>query len=290
MMDIDEELETLYRVARAQEAPERDDREAVRAAVASALAATTVVVSTHAAAGTLAAGLQGAKVTSFGQLIAWLCVGAALGGMASSAAWVAVSSPQASPGVSATSATAPSFASGGRGAEPRTLPATAAAPLAAAPGPAARPPVSTRGTARSPVGVAQAARREAARSTASASHAAAATTRREMAAREPKPGPATPSLTAESEGLLAIQRALGDGDAPRALKLVGEQDAHFRAGVLAEERAVVRVLALCAAGRRDQARLARDRFLLAYPRSPHAKRVLGSCASDDGSAASGHGE
>jgi hypothetical protein len=290
MMRIDEELETLYRAARAQEAPDRDDREAVRAAVASALAATTVVASTQAAAGSLVAAAQGAKVATFGQLIGWLCVGAALGGVASSAAWVGVSSPQVSPGGAATPATAPSFVTGGAGAEPRPLPATAVAPLAVAPAHAATPVVSPRGTARSSVGVAPAARRDAARSTASASHAAAATTRRETAAGEPKPGPATPSLTAESEGLLAIQRALGDGNAPRALKLVGEQDAHFRAGVLAEERAVVRVLALCAAGRRDQARLARDRFLLAYPRSPHARRVLGSCASDDGSTGSGHGE
>jgi hypothetical protein len=286
MMDIDEELDALYRAARAQEVPSHDDHSAVRAAVASALAVTTVVASTPAAAGTLATAAQVAKVATLGQLMSWLCVGAALGGVASSAAWVAVSSPQASPDVAVSPAATPSLAPRRPKSDSRALPAPAAVPVAA---PASAPATSPRVATRGPIGAAPAARREAARH---ASHAAAAPTGREVAGAEPRPGPTTPSLTltAESDGLLAIQRELAGGDASRALKLVGEQDSHFRSGVLAEERAVVRVLALCAAGRRDEARLARERFLVAYPRSPHKKRVLKSCAGDDGSAPSGHGE
>jgi len=87
-----------------------------------------------------------------------------------------------------------------------------------------------------------------------------------------------PSLTAESAGLLTIQRTLSTGDGLRALTMLGQQDSQFQGGALAEERAVLRVLAWCATGQPEQARSARERFFSSYPHSPHATRVLNSCA------------
>jgi outer membrane protein assembly factor BamD (BamD/ComL family) len=60
--------------------------------------------------------------------------------------------------------------------------------------------------------------------------------------------------------------------------MLGQQDAQFFGGALSEERSAVRVLAWCAAGQPEQARAARDRFFASYPHSPHAKRILNSCA------------
>src|SRR5687767_10689594 len=100
MSDIDEELGRLYRTARAHEAPTEADRVAVRAAVASALVVTTGAVSAHAGAGTLVAAhaAHAAKAITIGKLAGWLCMGAALGGLTSSAAWV-LTSPSEPPGV-----------------------------------------------------------------------------------------------------------------------------------------------------------------------------------------------
>jgi outer membrane protein assembly factor BamD (BamD/ComL family) len=75
-----------------------------------------------------------------------------------------------------------------------------------------------------------------------------------------------------------VQRALRDGRAEEALRLLAEQDKTFARGALHEERAAARVLALCSAGRTAEGRAARDRFLATYPRSPAADRVRSSCA------------
>jgi hypothetical protein len=113
---------------------------------------------------------------------------------------------------------------------------------------------------------------------ASSSTGAAAATRERNLAADTAPGLAARSLALESEGLLAVQRALAKGDALPALALLEEQDARFQGGALAEERAVARVLGLCAAGRPQQARAASERFLSTYPHSPHAQRLQNSCA------------
>jgi hypothetical protein len=89
---------------------------------------------------------------------------------------------------------------------------------------------------------------------------------------------ASPSLLAESEGVQQVQQALASGNAARALDLLQNQASQFRAGALAEERAALRVLALCAAGQLEAAETARQRFLSTYPHSPHEARVRGNCA------------
>jgi hypothetical protein len=85
------------------------------------------------------------------------------------------------------------------------------------------------------------------------------------------------SLEAESRALAEAQRALRDGDAERALRLLGEQDKAFAGGVLAEERAAARVLAMCAAGRYDEGRRAAERFQTQHPRSLLNERVREAC-------------
>lgn len=74
------------------------------------------------------------------------------------------------------------------------------------------------------------------------------------------------------------QRALARGDGDAALAAL---DVHARThphGRLVEERQAARVLALCAAGRAEEARAAATRFLIRYPRSAQAARVQGACA------------
>jgi hypothetical protein len=86
------------------------------------------------------------------------------------------------------------------------------------------------------------------------------------------------STLAEEVGLLRRARAaLNAGDPAAALAHLAEHSRRFPAGVLAEERDAARVLALCHAGRRDEARAQASRFLRERPSSPLAARVRESC-------------
>jgi hypothetical protein len=90
--------------------------------------------------------------------------------------------------------------------------------------------------------------------------------------------PATPDeLRAETDALRLAQRALRDGDATRALALLDEQDRSYRSGLLGQERAAARVMALCQAGQADQARAEAASFERRFPRSPLVPRVRSSC-------------
>jgi len=86
------------------------------------------------------------------------------------------------------------------------------------------------------------------------------------------------TLGAEAELLLQAQRALGSGDAERALTLLDEHQRRHRDGALAQERAASRVLALCAAGRVVAARVEGAAFVRDAPGSPLVPRVRRSCA------------
>jgi hypothetical protein len=66
-------------------------------------------------------------------------------------------------------------------------------------------------------------------------------------------------------------------DPTRALALLDEQDRTFVRGVLREERAAARVLALCAAQRTGEARQSAESFVRRYPASPLRARVLAAC-------------
>ena len=106
----------------------------------------------------------------------------------------------------------------------------------------------------------------------------------EPAALEPapavpvEPAAATPSSLAEEVHLLAsAQRALNDGDPATALARLAEHGRRFPSGTMAEERDAARALALCRAGRRQEAQAAAARFLAERPTSPLAARVRASC-------------
>lgn len=89
--------------------------------------------------------------------------------------------------------------------------------------------------------------------------------------------PPQSTLEAELALLRDAKKALDDGNATRSLAILDEHQRKFPSGVLVEERASTRVLALCAAGRTAEARTSAQDFLRQYPRSPSAPRVRGSC-------------
>jgi hypothetical protein len=97
------------------------------------------------------------------------------------------------------------------------------------------------------------------------------------------PVPEAPSdvdpLRAETAALRSAQRAIRSGDPERALGLIREQDATYRGGALAQERAAARIFALCDLGRTEEARAEIRRFGRQWPRSPLLSRIQsGACA------------
>jgi outer membrane protein assembly factor BamD (BamD/ComL family) len=85
-------------------------------------------------------------------------------------------------------------------------------------------------------------------------------------------------LAEEAQALTEVHAALSRKDADLAWKLLQEQNHRFPSGQLGEERAAAKVMALCSAGRYDEADHAQAEFALTYPNSPLAKRVKRGCA------------
>lgn len=85
-------------------------------------------------------------------------------------------------------------------------------------------------------------------------------------------------LMRETELLSRANQALRAGDAPRAAALFDQHAREFPNGVLADERVVGQILALCALGRRDEAAVAARRFVRSRPQSPLTRRIASSCA------------
>jgi hypothetical protein len=92
------------------------------------------------------------------------------------------------------------------------------------------------------------------------------------------PPSAQNTLAAEMALLRASQSAVLGGDPARALARLDDLAARYPDGQLREERMAARVLALCAAGRTEEARAEAERLFRAAPRSLHAERVRSSCA------------
>ncbi len=88
------------------------------------------------------------------------------------------------------------------------------------------------------------------------------------------------TLTAELDLLRAAQAALRSNDAERSLGLLDELHGRYPDGVLREEQAAARVLALCAAERPAEARGAARSFLATWPKSLHADRVRAACSAE----------
>jgi hypothetical protein len=86
------------------------------------------------------------------------------------------------------------------------------------------------------------------------------------------------SVGDETHLLREADAALRGGDAARALALLDDHARLYPSGVLAEERSVERIFALCKLGRTTEARAHATRFLRAHPDSPLADGVRASCA------------
>jgi hypothetical protein len=93
-------------------------------------------------------------------------------------------------------------------------------------------------------------------------------------AATPAPAPAKSADEGESEIRLLqrAQDALGSSPA-RALQVTNEHITRFPRGVLVQEREVIAISALRALGRTSEARARAARFLAAYPRSAHRRRL-----------------
>lgn len=92
--------------------------------------------------------------------------------------------------------------------------------------------------------------------------------------------PQEPSALAEETSLLRrAKAALARGDDSEALELVDEHGRRFPAGVFRGERAVVKARALCALGRRTDARAVADDFVRAHPGSHLAEQMASVCPS-----------
>ena len=89
--------------------------------------------------------------------------------------------------------------------------------------------------------------------------------------------PRAGTLDEETRLVRGADAALRAGDPALALALLDDHARSFPNGVLAEERAAERVLALCAGGRAADARAAADAFLRERPGSALAPRVRSAC-------------
>jgi hypothetical protein len=103
-------------------------------------------------------------------------------------------------------------------------------------------------------------------------------------ASRPAPERAEDALTAEVRLLGDARDALAEGDAARALEVLTMYGRRFTAGALAPEAAVLRVDALCAAGRAAEAEAEVRRFAALDPSSPLTRRFASTCARGAASA------
>ena len=79
---------------------------------------------------------------------------------------------------------------------------------------------------------------------------------------------------------IAVLEAMGEG--AKAVLVLDDLAARHPAGLLREERLAARIVALCAAGRVDEAREAGQRFFAEMPGSVQADRIRASCAFSSG--------
>lgn len=92
----------------------------------------------------------------------------------------------------------------------------------------------------------------------------------------PRVPDASPRLADEVEALREAHTALREGRAGEAMEVL-DRDAAATSG-LEQERAAMRVFALCRLGKSEEARRHAEAFLVRWPNSPHAARVRAACA------------
>jgi len=101
-------------------------------------------------------------------------------------------------------------------------------------------------------------------------------TNREPSRSSPPPAEDA-ALGAELALLRAARAALAKAAPQEALQRLAEHERRFPGGLLAEERMVLRVQALCESGAVEEARAAARRFTQERPNSPHAGSLAGGC-------------
>jgi hypothetical protein len=94
----------------------------------------------------------------------------------------------------------------------------------------------------------------------------------------PSRAPATDSLADEVAALRASRVALDRGRPAQALSILDHDDALHPQSVLREERLATRILALCAVGRPEAARVAARELERSAPGSPQWAAIDASCA------------
>jgi hypothetical protein len=160
------------------------------------------------------------------------------------------------------------------GAEP-AAPRTLTAPAPPPPSPVNATPAEHASAAQPRAAEPAQPSRVAAPSGAGASGAAATQPRRERATVDPKAHASAAADGDPAQELALLKRAKSHArSAPqRALALLAEHERRFARGTLVEEREVIAVEALLAAGERAQAERRAAAFLERFPDSAHARRV-----------------
>lgn len=299
-------LRALYRAASVDEQPTHADRHVVRmgilaaagigvqAATASAVAsipgaaasipsaAVGAAASIPSAAASVASAKGVVQLLLGGKFLGGLVVGAAIGTAVSATAYV-VDPPKTSDRMSGVSTPSTSLRTSS-GRSQQILPATPR--LNPQPDPVEAP---AQGVAQTEFEGSDSAPADApARSvgvtepvhvndSARTNLGSAESTRMRASAKSRQGNVGADRLLEETEALAKVQAALDRKEPAVAMALLDQQRRDFSTGQLAEERAAAYVLALCAAGKRQQAEQARAKFLLAHANSPLAKRVSKSC-------------
>lgn len=98
-------------------------------------------------------------------------------------------------------------------------------------------------------------------------------------AAAPAKVPEGPSLASEVESLREAHTALREGKANEALDVLDRDAAPADSSALDQERAAVRIFALCRLGQTDEAHRLAGEFLAKWPSSPHAPRIRTACPS-----------
>jgi hypothetical protein len=104
---------------------------------------------------------------------------------------------------------------------------------------------------------------------------------RKAAADTTATGDPLANLREEKKLISKAKEVLDDGNPSLAMKVLDRHAARFPDGVLAQDRAGLRVLALCELGEVERARRDAERFLERWPRAPMAHRVRSACAEED---------
>ena len=257
MSDLDPSEQSLLDSLREADEPTDADRERVRSAVLAKIALASgaaAATATTAKAASGAATSAGAATPSAGLAALMAAHGkaavavVALAGMGVGAWWVVQDRPASAPAEPAIDATVTS-----RPGKPATPATPASAVEANAPPEKAEPSPSedtatTRASSGPPAGAVRS-----------------------------RPDPDTGGLDREMRLIGAAQQAMRQGDPGRALQLLDEHASEHPSGVLTEERAGARAIALCKAGRTTEGQSAAKRFLAKNPRSPLAARIRAAC-------------